>query len=36
VLKWKISGHQSDLVKEGNTVLNGILKMVTKSSANEN
>lgn len=36
VLKWKISGHQSDLVKEGNTVLNGILKMVSKSSANEN
>ena len=31
VLKWKISGHQSDLVKDGNTVLNGILKMITKS-----
>lgn len=31
VLKWKLSGHQADLVKEGNTVLDGILKMITKS-----
>lgn len=31
VLKWKISGHQADLVKEGNAVLNGILKMIAKS-----
>lgn len=28
VLKWKLSGHQSDLVKDGINVLNGILKMV--------
>jgi TetR/AcrR family fatty acid metabolism transcriptional regulator len=31
VLKWKISGHQADLVQEGNTVLSAILKMITKS-----
>lgn len=30
VLKWKISGHTSDLIKEGNSVLNGILKMIQK------
>ena len=28
VLKWKLSGHKSDLVKDGNKVLNGILKMI--------
>lgn len=28
VLKWKLSGHKSDLIKDGNKVLNGILKMV--------
>jgi AcrR family transcriptional regulator len=28
VLKWKLSGHNSDLIKDGNKVLNGILKMV--------
>ena len=28
VLKWKLAGHQSDLVKDGINVLNGILKMV--------
>ncbi len=28
VLKWKLSGHQSDLVKDGRKVLDGILKMV--------
>lgn len=27
VLKWKLSGHKSDLIKDGNKVLNGILKM---------
>ncbi|HTN09255.1 TetR/AcrR family transcriptional regulator [Agriterribacter sp.] len=31
VMKWKIFGHQSDLVKEGNKVLNGVLKMVEKT-----
>ena len=30
VMKWKIFGHQSDLVKEGTKVLNGLLKMVEK------
>jgi len=28
VLKWKLSGHKSDLNKEGNKVLSGILKMI--------
>lgn len=28
VLKWKLSGHKSDLIKDGNKVLSGILKMV--------
>lgn len=30
VLKWKLSGHKSDLIKEGKTVLDGILKMIEK------
>ena len=30
VLKWKISGHTSDLIKDGNKVLNGIFKMIEK------
>lgn len=28
VLKWKLSGHKSDLIKDGHKVLNGILKMI--------
>ena len=28
VLKWKLSGHKSDLIKDGNKVLNGIIKML--------
>jgi TetR/AcrR family transcriptional regulator, fatty acid metabolism regulator protein len=28
VLKWKLSGHTSDLIKDGNKVLNGILTML--------
>lgn len=28
VLKWKISGHKSDLMKDGTTVLEGILEMI--------
>ncbi len=32
VLKWKISGHTSDLIKDGNKVLNGIFKMIEKQS----
>lgn len=28
VLKWKLSGHKSDLIKDGSKVLNGILKMM--------
>ncbi len=30
VMKWKVFGHQSDLVKEGTKVLNGVLKMIEK------
>lgn len=30
VLKWKLSGHKSDLIKDGKTVLDGILKMIEK------
>ena len=28
VLKWKLSGHKSNLIKDGNTVLNGLFKMI--------
>ncbi|MCB0410724.1 MAG: hypothetical protein KDD29_10930 [Flavobacteriales bacterium] len=28
VLKWKLSGHKSDLIKDGNIVLTGMLKML--------
>lgn len=28
VLKWKLSGHKSDLIYDGNKVLSGILKMI--------
>lgn len=28
VLKWKLSGHKSDLIKDGSKVLSGILKMI--------
>jgi len=28
VLKWKLTGHKSDLIKDGLKVLNGILKMI--------
>lgn len=28
VLKWKLSGHKSNLIKEGKAVLEGILKMI--------
>ena len=31
VLKWKISGHKSNLINEGTSVLEGILKMVEKT-----
>ncbi|WP_271425012.1 TetR/AcrR family transcriptional regulator [Aequorivita sinensis] len=30
VLKWKLSGHKSNLMKDGKSVLNGILKMTEK------
>ena len=30
VLKWKLSGHKSNLLKDGKTVLEGILKMIEK------
>jgi len=32
VLKWKISGHKSNLVKDGKAVLEGILKMIEKNN----
>lgn len=28
VLKWKLSGHKSNLIKDGNSVLSGVLKMI--------
>ena len=28
VLKWKLSGHKSNLIKDGNTVFKGLLKMI--------
>lgn len=30
VLKWKLSSNQSDLVKDGKNILNGIIKMIEK------
>lgn len=30
VLKWKISGHKTNLIKDGKAVLEGILKMIEK------
>lgn len=30
VLKWKLSGHKSNLIHDGMTVLSGILKMINK------
>jgi len=34
VMKWKVSGRSSDLVKDGTKVLNGVLKMIEKSNEN--
>ncbi len=31
VLKWKLSGQKSNLVKDGKTILDGILKMIEKN-----
>ena len=28
ILRWKISGHKSNLMKDGKAVLEGILKMI--------
>lgn len=30
VLKWKLSGYKSELVNDGETILNGLLKMIEK------
>jgi hypothetical protein len=30
VLKWKLSSHKSNLLKDGKTVLNGLIKMLEK------
>jgi len=30
VLKWKLSGHQSDLIKDGTSVLNGLINLLEK------
>lgn len=30
VLKWKLSGHKSNLIQDGNTVLGGLLSMIEK------
>ncbi len=35
VLKWKVSGHQSNLIKEGTAILEGILKMITKTKSQQ-
>lgn len=35
VLKWKISGNKSSLIKDGNAVLEGILKMIEKQKTVE-
>jgi hypothetical protein len=32
VLKWKLSGHKSNLLKDGNSILNGLLIMFEKSN----
>lgn len=32
VLKWKLSGHKSNLMKDGKAVLEGILKMIEKNN----
>ena len=34
VMKWKVFGRSSDLVKDGTKVLNGVLKMIEKSNEN--
>jgi len=34
VMKWKVFGRNSDLVKDGTKVLNGVLKMIEKSNEN--
>lgn len=34
VMKWKLFGRRSDLVKEGNKVLTGVLKMIEKTNLN--
>lgn len=31
VLKWKLSGHKSNLVKDGTAIVEGILKMIEKN-----
>lgn len=33
VLKWKLSGNKTNLVKDGQTMLNGILKMMERKQA---
>ncbi|MCB9174337.1 MAG: TetR/AcrR family transcriptional regulator [Flavobacteriales bacterium] len=30
VLKWKLSGHKSDLIKDGTSVLNGLINLLEK------
>lgn len=30
VLKWKLSGHKSDLIKDGTSVLNGLIQLLEK------
>lgn len=32
VLKWKLSGHKSNLLKDGNSILNGLLKVFEMSN----
>lgn len=32
VVKWKLSGHRTDLIKDGKSVLSGILKLITTNN----
>jgi len=35
VLKWKLSGHKSNLIKDGKAVVEGILKMIELNKTNQ-
>lgn len=35
ILKWKLGGYKSNLVKEGKSILDGLLKMIEKKTSDE-